>query len=339
MWTNPLIRLSRASPFLDNGARSAAHSRERGDPVPDAAALYVYLGTFGLLLGAGLGLPIPEEIPIVMAGAAVGHASVEGPSPPPELLTLFSASSEAGFPTGLPWALALSDELTAPRASPLPSSLRWWIMLPICFVGAISGDLFLYAIGRFSGHRLLQSRWLRHLLPPEKRARTEENFHKYGVLVLVFARFLPTIRSPIFIMSGMMRVPLLRFLLADGLAGLFGVSLLFTLAFWFGDQFRDLVVRAEGRVDKLKPLLVLLAITAVGIYLVYHFLRHPVATGDPGEEVPLVGGQVAAKIETPRNASRASGMTPSENGGVPEAADTPAREAGSAGPPRKRGSG
>ena len=33
---------------------------------------YIYPGTFILLVAAGLGLPIPEELPIVLAGAATG---------------------------------------------------------------------------------------------------------------------------------------------------------------------------------------------------------------------------------------------------------------------------
>lgn len=293
--------------------------------VPDSTAIYVYLGTFGLLLLAGLGLPIPEELPIIAAGATVGHASVEGPGPPPEVLTALSACPQCGFPGNLPWPLLVSDQLTAPRPSPLPSSLRWWIMLPVCILGAVTGDIFLYGVGRLGGEHLLRSRWMQRLLPPAKRQRTEENFQKYGSLVLVFARFLPTIRSPIFIMSGMMRVPLIRFILADGLAGIIGVSLLFTLAFWFGDQIRDFVQLAEGRI---KSLIVLLLITAVVGYLIYHFLRHPVATGDPGEELPLVGGKVAARIEKPKSRSSPSASPPGAPDGDIAAPGTRLAEAG-----------
>ena len=113
---------------------------------------------------------------------------------------------------------------------------------------------------------------------------------------LLFARFLPAIRSPIFITAGLMRLSFRNFVLADGIYAIPGVSLLFTLAFWFGDQFRDLVVLAEGKIKVLKPVLILLLLTAVASYLVYNFLRHPVATGDPSEEMPLVGGQIAAHM-------------------------------------------
>jgi membrane protein DedA with SNARE-associated domain len=267
----------------------------------DQAALYIYLGIFLALVAAGMGAPIPEELPIVTAGAMVGH--VAEPPVPPQLLMAFSSSPGAAFPANLPWALFLSDQVDVPGSSPLPSSLRWWIMLPICICGVVLSDGLLYCVGRFGGRRLLQYRWITRLLPPQKQERIEYNFHKYGILVLLFARFLPAIRSPIFITAGIMRLSVARFFLADGIYAIPGVSLLFYLAYSFGEQFRQLIIQAEGRVEKLKPVLILLALTAVTTYLIYHFFRHPVATGDPREEMPLVGDQLANKIQSPAEPS------------------------------------
>lgn len=264
----------------------------------DQAAFYIYLGIFLALLAAGLGAPIPEELPIVTAGAMVGHVS-DPPVPPAGLLTAFSSSPQAGFPANLPWALLLSRHLEVPGSSPLPSSLRWWIMLPVCILGVVLSDGLLYCVGRYGGRRLLQNRWVTRVLPAHKQQRIEENFHKYGILVLLFARFLPAIRSPMFITAGIMRLSFGKFLLADGIYAIPGVSLLFYLAFSFGEQFQKLVIQAEGRVEKLKPVLILLALTAFTSYLIYHFFRHPVATGDPREELPLVGDQLANKIRSP----------------------------------------
>jgi hypothetical protein len=115
--------------------------------------------------------------------------------------------------------------------------------------------------------------------------------------VLLFARLLPTIRSPIYIMAGVMRVPFSLFVLADGLYAIPGVSLLFFLGYWLGDQFKDLIESFEGRVAAARPILVLLGLAALTGYLVYHFFRHPVATGDPRLEVPVIGDKVAQRTE------------------------------------------
>jgi membrane protein DedA with SNARE-associated domain len=209
----------------------------------DLSHLYWYGFFFFWILATGMGLPCPEEIPVIAAGVMIG-------------------TSDAG--------------------------LRWWIMLPVCIAAVVLGDTILYGIGRIWGRRLLEWRWVKtRLLPPERRQRIEDNFHQYGVQILLFARLLPAIRSPIFITAGMTRVPLSRFMLADGIYAIPGVSLLFFLGFWFGNQFMDAVKRAESY-----RLLVVVVVVAVASYLVYHFLNQPMATGDP-KEFPIIGTQVA----------------------------------------------
>ncbi len=266
----------------------------------DKAALWVYLGAFGLLVAAGFGFPIPEELPIVAAGAAVGHAS-EDPSRydfVPEVTAALDASPSVPFPASLSWhGMFRASQVKAPSPSGPGVRLRWYIMLPVLILGVVVSDGLLYGMGRFWGRRLLELRGIKRLVPPQKRQRIEENFDKYGVLVLLFARFLPTIRAPIFITAGIMRVPFKRFVMADGLYAIPGVSLLFFLAYWLGDSFRDLIIAAEKRVGATtKPILILAGLAAVTAYLIYHFLRHPVATGDPREELPVIGGQFASKM-------------------------------------------
>lgn len=213
----------------------------------DSTTFYVYSGIFVALVAAGVGFPIPEEIPVVTGGVLAGH---------------------------------------------LENDLRWWIMLPVCIAGVVVSDGLLYGIGRAWGPRVLELPWIKsRLLSPERRRHIEDNFRRYGVKILLFARFLPAIRSPIFITAGVMRLPFSRFLLADSIYAVPGVTLLFSLGFWFTDQFKKVVDRMES----YRPLVVLLVLVAVGSYLVYHFLQKPVATGDP-KEFPVIGDQMAGKI-------------------------------------------
>src|SRR5947208_3115282 len=96
--------------------------------------------------------------------------------------------------------------------------VRWWIMLPVCIVGVIIGDSFLYLIGRFWGTKLLQLPFIsKRLLTPDRLEAISENFRKRGVAVLLFARLTPGIRAPIFLTAGMTKLPITLFLLADGI--------------------------------------------------------------------------------------------------------------------------
>ncbi len=172
-----------------------------------------------------------------------------------------------------------------------------WLMLPVALFGVILGDLVLYTIGHRYGSRLLQYRWAARFFPEAKRLRIERNFHRYGVNILLFGRLLPTIRAPLFLTAGMMRLPLVRFLIADGIGAIIGNSILFFLGFWFGDAILDLIQPLEKEVEKLRPILILVALVGVTLYLAYHFYRSPVTTGDP-KEIPIIGNQVAARIDS-----------------------------------------
>lgn len=221
----------------------------------DTRAIWIYLGVFGALLASGMGLPVPEELWVVGAGASSRHP---------------------------------------PHADP-PIDLAWWIMLPTCIFGVVAGDCFLYTVGRLWGHKLLDRKWVqRWILPPAKRERIQRNFRRYGVWILLGARLLPGIRSPIFLMAGMNHMPVTKFLLADGLYAIPGVSMLFFLAYVFTDQFVDLVKKA----DKAKPIIILCVIAAVGGYLIYYFFKHPVAEGDP-KDVPIIGPQIMSHMKDP----------------------------------------
>jgi membrane protein DedA with SNARE-associated domain len=212
------------------------------------------LGTFASLVAAGLGFPIPEELPVV----------------------------GAGIWAGLPSTVATFGPLR-------------WLILPLCILGVVISDVLLYGVGRRFGTRLLELRMVRRILPPEKQKEIQGNFHKHGVKVLLFARFLPGIRSPIFIMAGVMRLPLRSFILADGIYAIPGVSLLFFVSWWFGTSFQELVQKFEAGVEGyFKPLLILVALGLVIGYLIYHFLKVPLTTGDP-KEVPVIG-QVATML-------------------------------------------
>ncbi len=162
-----------------------------------------------------------------------------------------------------------------------------WTMLPVCIIGVIIGDMFLYLIGRFWGAKLVQLPFFRkRLLPPERLASISANFQKYGVKILLFARLTPGIRAGIFLTAGITKLPLTHFLIADGIYAIPGVSLLFFLGYWFTDSILDLI---DKEAKYVKPIIVLAAMAGIAVYFAYRFWRKPVVTGNPQEMPPIVG--------------------------------------------------
>jgi membrane protein DedA with SNARE-associated domain len=261
----------------------------------DWIAVSKYAGVLAALVLAGFGAPIPEEIPIVTAGAMVGHDAqdVADYRAAIDRFERFDGRADAAAAV-----LGGSVEYFRPERPDRPRSLtRWWIMLPLCIVGVVLADCVLYTAGRMWGVRLLRSGWVqRNVLPPEKQVKIEQNFAKHGILILLGARLTPGIRTPVFLMAGVLKMPLARFLLADGLYAVPGVNLLFWLAYLFTDQF----VAAIHAVERHRPMAVAVVLAAVGGVILYKLLANrKLSTGDVEEIPPYVKpvGKVTHAVE------------------------------------------
>jgi membrane protein DedA with SNARE-associated domain len=192
---------------------------------------------------------------------------------------------------------------------------RWWVMLPVCIVGVIIGDSFLYLIGRFWGSKLVERPFIRkHVLTPERLQKISENFHDYGIRILLFARLTPGIRAPIFLTAGITKLPLARFILADGIYAIPGVSILFALGYAFTDQMVDLI---ENEAGKVKSIIILVVLVGVAGYIAYRFLRKPVVTGNP-HEMPKIVEQMTDTLDLTSKI-----IVPSANHQQPAPAATP----------------
>lgn len=167
--------------------------------------------------------------------------------------------------------------------------LKWWIMLPLCIGGVVLCDTLLYLIGRQWGSRLMQRQWVqRRLLPPAKRAKIEKNFDDYGIGILLVARLMPGIRTPVFITAGMSKLSFRKFLFADALYAIPGVNFFFWMAYWFTDSFTNILHKLED----YRHILVVAIVSFIAGFVAATFVQRRVSTGDP-KEIPVVGKTVA----------------------------------------------
>ena len=174
----------------------------------------------------------------------------------------------------------------------------WWLMLPVCIIGVVIGDGMLYGIGRYWGPRLVQYSFVKkRILPPDRLQKIEDNFHQYGIKILLFARLTPGIRAPIFLTAGIVRLSFVRFLIADGIYAIPGVSLLFFLGYWFTDSMITLV---KDDLEKVKHVIIILVVVGVAGYFTFRFFKKPVITGELEDvkDLPLIGKQMAASLDT-----------------------------------------
>lgn len=142
-----------------------------------------------------------------------------------------------------------------------------WIMLGVCFAGVLMGDASMYTIGRIFGYRILQIKFMRRFITPERFESVQAQFEKYGIWVLFAARFMPGLRSPIFMAAGMsQRVPFAHFIIMDGLAALISVPVWVFIAYYCAESLEDLIKNVNSAQSVMHY--VILAIVLIAIFIV-----------------------------------------------------------------------
>lgn len=141
-------------------------------------------------------------------------------------------------------------------------------MCVVGLAGVLIGDSTMFLLGRLFGYRIQRIRMFRKILSPRRFSQIQRKFKQYGLGLLFVARFLPGLRSPIFLVAGMSRrVSFITFLLMDGVAALISVPVWIYLGFFFADNL-DLLMEYVGDVQKVIYLaLALLAVIILVVWL------------------------------------------------------------------------
>jgi membrane-associated protein len=110
----------------------------------------------------------------------------------------------------------------------------YWIYL-LLSLAAIMGDSTNYWIGYFVGPKVFRSessRWLnrKHLV------RTHEFYEKYGGKTIIFARFMPIIRTFAPFVAGIGRMTYLKFLFYSITGTIIWIGVFVTAGYWFANQ-------------------------------------------------------------------------------------------------------
>ena len=120
-----------------------------------------------------------------------------------------------------------------------PEQVNVHIMLVVSMFGVLFGDSTMYWLGRIYGARILRVRFIRKFLTVQRLRMVRDKFDQYGNRVLFVARFLPGLRAPIYMVSGITRrVSYTRFVLLDFFAAIISVPIWVYLGY-YGAHKRD----------------------------------------------------------------------------------------------------
>lgn len=190
---------------------------------------------------------------------------------------LFIASTGCGMPIPEEVAIVAAGVLSA------QGHLITAIAFAACLAGAIIGDSFMYAIGHRWGHRIFTKHpRFAKLFDPENEAQMQQAIEGHGLKVMLLARFLIGIRAPVYVMTGVLRMPYRKFLLYDVISATLVVGVVFWLSYWFGNSVREWVRHTEF----YATLVVLAVLGVIGGVLYYRHRQQVLDFVFGAQEVP-----------------------------------------------------
>ncbi|MDO4429866.1 MAG: DedA family protein [Lonepinella koalarum] len=141
-----------------------------------------------------------------------------------------------------------------------PDNVNVHIMLFVSMFGVLFGDSVMYWLGRIYGAKILKFKPIRKIVNLKRLRMVRQKFDQYGNRVLFIARFLPGLRAPIYMISGITRrVSYTRFVLIDFFAAIISVPIWVYLGFHGANNREWLIEQIKTGQTGLYIVLVLLA--------------------------------------------------------------------------------
>jgi membrane-associated protein len=123
--------------------------------------------------------------------------------------------------------------LFAAGALAVHSGLRVEILIPLLLVAGILGDAVNYSIGHFLGPKVLKGN--SRFLKKEYLDKTHRFYEKYGGKTIIFARFVPIIRTFAPFLAGVGGMTYTRFALYNVVGAVLWVGLFVLAGYFFGN--------------------------------------------------------------------------------------------------------
>lgn len=133
-----------------------------------------------------------------------------------------------------------------------------FVAVGLVLVGVMLGDSILFFAARRLGTRAYDHKVIRRVLPPERRAKIERAYARYGGRLVFVARHVAGLRAAVFAMAGIHGMRPRRFLLWDAAAACISIPFVIGLGY-FGAK----------HIDKMRA----------GIAAAHHYILLAVAIG------------------------------------------------------------
>jgi membrane protein DedA with SNARE-associated domain len=168
-----------------------------------------------------------------------------------------------GFPFPEDTTLILGGFLISTHlVKPVPALL-------VIYSGLLIADLFLYFVGKKYGRLVVNHKRFRKIISSGRLSKLESKFNRSGVFVILIGRHLIGLRAQIFLAAGVMRMSVLKFLMADAISAIFTIAIMVG-AGYIGGNSLEIIKRDITRYEHIGILVLIISLT---IYLLFRYFK------------------------------------------------------------------
>jgi membrane protein DedA with SNARE-associated domain len=170
---------------------------------------------------------------------------------------------DIGLPFPEDTILILSGFLIAQGVTkPLPTLL-------VVYSGLLITDFLLYLAGKKYGRRIIEHKRLQKIISQDRLRKVEEKFERWGILVVFFGRHLLGVRAQVFLAAGVMRMPAIKFLMADAASAILTVTLMVGIGYLGGNSIEAL----KKDMTRIEHIAVVLLVILLMSWIVFRYFK------------------------------------------------------------------
>ena len=114
------------------------------------------------------------------------------------------------------------------------------------FLGAYFSDLICFSLGYFLGPKIFEIKLFKKILTSERRDQLNHYYVNYGLITLIFGRFIPFgVRNGLFLSAGLSKMRPISFALADLLSCIISTSTYFYLYYTYGKAVIEYIKKGQ----------------------------------------------------------------------------------------------
>jgi membrane protein DedA with SNARE-associated domain len=170
-----------------------------------------------------------------------------------------------GYAVLFAWVLLEQGGLPIPA---VPFLLHLGLILGTALIASLLSDVSWYGLGRRRGMGILHLLCRISLEPDSCVRQTEHLFSRRGSSALLVAKFIPGLSTVAPPLAGITRMPVVRFILFDGLGALIWIGIFVALGVLFGEQLEGLA----AMLATMGAWLLAILVGGLGAYLLWKFL-------------------------------------------------------------------